>query len=110
IEGGARAGMIAPDDTTFEYVAGRPRAPRGADWDAALERWRALPTDDGAAYDRSVTIDASELKPMITYGTNPGMGMSIDAPVPDPASLPEGSERAALEKALAYMDIRPGER
>ncbi len=110
IEGGARAGMIAPDDTTFEYVAGRARAPRGADWDAALRRWRVLPTDGGAKYDRSVTISASELAPMITYGTNPGMGMSIDAPVPDPDSLSDGSERAALEKALGYMDIRPGER
>ncbi len=110
IEGGARAGMIAPDDTTFEYVAGRPRAPHGADWDAALARWRTLPTDDGARYDRSVTISASELAPMITYGTNPGMGMSIDSPVPDPDSLADGSDRAALAKALGYMDIRPGER
>jgi 3-isopropylmalate/(R)-2-methylmalate dehydratase large subunit len=110
IEGGARAGMIAPDDTTFEYVAGRPHAPRGADWDAALERWRSLPTDPGATYDRSVTISASELAPMITYGTNPGMGMSIDSPIPTPDSLADGSDRSALEKALAYMDIRPGER
>ncbi len=110
IEGGARAGMIAPDDTTFEYVAGRPRAPHGTDWDAALERWRSLPTDDGAKYDRSVTISASELAPMITYGTNPGMGMSIDSSIPAPTSLSDSSDRAALEKALAYMDIRPGER
>jgi 3-isopropylmalate/(R)-2-methylmalate dehydratase large subunit len=110
IEGGARAGMIAPDDTTFEYVAGRPRAPHGADWDAALERWRSLPTDDGATYDRSVTISASELAPMITYGTNPGMGMSIDSPIPTPDAFSDSSDRAALEKALAYMDIQPGER
>ncbi len=110
IEGGARAGMIAPDDTTFEYVSGRPRAPRGADWDAAIAHWRGLPTDEGARYDRSVTISASELAPMITYGTNPGMGMSIDSPIPDPGSLADGSERAALEKALGYMEIRPGER
>jgi 3-isopropylmalate/(R)-2-methylmalate dehydratase large subunit len=110
IEGGARAGMVAPDDTTFEYVAGRPRAPRGADWDAALERWRSLPSDEGATYDRSVTISASELAPMITYGTNPGMGMSIDSAIPTPSSLSDSSDRAALEKALAYMDIRPGER
>jgi 3-isopropylmalate/(R)-2-methylmalate dehydratase large subunit len=110
IEGGARAGMIAPDDTTFEYVAGRPRAPRGAAWDAALERWRSLPTDDGATYDRSVTISASELAPMITYGTNPGMGMRIDAPIPRPDHAADSADRAALEKALHYMDLRPGER
>ncbi|HET7552827.1 MAG TPA: 3-isopropylmalate dehydratase large subunit [Gemmatimonadaceae bacterium] len=110
IEGGARAGMIAPDDVTFDYVAGRPRAPHGAAWDAALDRWRALPTDDGATYDRSVTISASELAPMITYGTNPGMGMRIDAPVPRPDAAADSADRAALEKALGYMDLRPGER
>jgi 3-isopropylmalate/(R)-2-methylmalate dehydratase large subunit len=102
--------MIAPDDTTFEYVAGRPRAPKDAAWDAALDRWRTLPTDGGAVYDRSVTISASELAPMITYGTNPGMGMSIDAPIPMPGSLSDSADRAALEKALGYMDLRPGER
>ena len=110
IEGGARAGMVAPDDVTFEYVASRPRAPRGAAWDAALASWRELPTDDGASYDRSVTISASELAPMITYGTNPGMGMPIDAPVPLPGSAADAAEREALEKALHYMDLRPGER
>ena len=110
IEGGARAGMIAPDDVTFEYVAGRPRAPRGAAWDAALASWRRLPTDDGATYDRSVTISASELAPMITYGTNPGMGMRIDAPVPLPEAAADTAEREALEKALHYMDLTPGER
>jgi 3-isopropylmalate/(R)-2-methylmalate dehydratase large subunit len=110
IEGGARAGMVAPDDVTFEYVAGRPRSPRGAAWDAAVGRWRNLPTDDGATYDRSVTISASELAPMITYGTNPGMGMRIDAPIPRPDSAADSSERAALEKALHYMDLTPGER
>jgi 3-isopropylmalate/(R)-2-methylmalate dehydratase large subunit len=110
IEGGARAGMVAPDDVTFEYVADRPRTPRGAEWDAAVERWRALPTDDGATYDRSVTISASELAPMITYGTNPGMGMRIDAQVPRPDSASDSAERAALEKSLHYMDLRPGER
>jgi 3-isopropylmalate/(R)-2-methylmalate dehydratase large subunit len=110
IEGGARAGMVAPDDVTFEYVAGRPRAPQGAAWERAVERWRELPTDDGAAYDRSVTISASELAPMITYGTNPGMGMRIDAPVPRPDSAADSAERAALEKALHYMDLTPGDR
>src|SRR6185503_7959396 len=82
IEGGARAGLIAPDDTTFEYLAGRAHAPAGAAWDAAVERWRSLPTDAGAAFDRSISIDASALEPMITYGTNPGMGLPISASVP----------------------------
>ena len=109
IEGGARAGMIAPDDTTFEYVAGRPYAPKGADWDAALAAWRQLPTDPGARYDARVTLDASALTPMITYGTNPGMGMPIDGRIPDPSELPEPSQRLALDKALRYMDLRPGQ-
>jgi len=108
IEGGARAGLIAPDDTTFEYVAGRPFAPVGAEWDTAIARWRSLPTDDGATYDQVVTLDAAALKPMITYGTNPGMGIPIDGVVPDPASLDDPSRRAALEKALRYMDLEPG--
>ncbi len=109
IEGGARAGMIAPDDTTFEYVAGRPYAPKGADWDAALAAWRQLPTDAGARYDVQVTLDASALTPMITYGTNPGMGMPIDGRIPDPSELPDPSQRQALDKALRYMDLRPGQ-
>jgi 3-isopropylmalate/(R)-2-methylmalate dehydratase large subunit len=108
IEAGARAGMIAPDDTTFEYLAGREFAPKGPAWDAALDRWRALPTDPGAGYDRTVTIDVGALEPMITYGTNPGMGVGISAPVPDPASLSDASQRDALAKALRYMDLRPG--
>ena len=77
IEAGARAGMIAPDETTFEYLAGRPFAPQGADWDAAVARWRSLPSDPGAVYDRTVTLDAAALEPMVTYGTNPGMGVPI---------------------------------
>ncbi len=109
IEGGARAGMVAPDDTTFEYVAGRPHAPRGAAWERALADWRSLPTDEGAAYDRSVTLDADALEPMITYGTNPGMGMPVTGRVPDPAAAADGPGRRALAKALAYMDLRPGE-
>jgi 3-isopropylmalate/(R)-2-methylmalate dehydratase large subunit len=108
IEGGARAGLIAPDDATFEYVRGRPYAPEGAAWDAALERWRSLPTDPGATYDQVVTLDASDLRPMITYGTNPGMGMPIDGLVPDPAEIADGSRRSSLEKALRYMDLEPG--
>ena len=109
IEGGARAGLIAPDDTTFQYLEGRTHAPRGAAWDAAVDRWRALPTDDGAAFDRSISIDASALEPMITYGTNPGMGLPISARVPDPSAAEDGPGRRALEQALGYMDLRPGQ-
>jgi 3-isopropylmalate/(R)-2-methylmalate dehydratase large subunit len=108
IEGGARAGLISPDETTFEYLAGRPHAPSGADWEAALNRWRALPSDEGAAYDASVTLDASELEPMVTYGTNPGMGFPITSRIPDPTSLADAGRRGALERALEYMDLRPG--
>jgi 3-isopropylmalate/(R)-2-methylmalate dehydratase large subunit len=109
IEGGARAGMVAPDDTTFEYVAGRPYAPRGRDWERAVAGWRTLPGDDGAAYDRSVTLDAGALEPMVTYGTNPGMGMPISGRIPDPDRTADPATRQALAKALAYMDLRPGE-
>jgi 3-isopropylmalate/(R)-2-methylmalate dehydratase large subunit len=109
IEAGARAGMVAPDDTTFEYLSEKPRAPRGAEWDRAVASWRALPGDPGAAFDRSVTIDGSALEPMITYGTNPGMAVPVGANVPDPAAVPEAAARAALEKALRYMDLRPGQ-
>jgi 3-isopropylmalate/(R)-2-methylmalate dehydratase large subunit len=109
IEGGARAGMVAPDDTTFEYIAGREFAPQGEAWEAALTLWRALPTDDGATYDKSITLDASALEPMITYGTNPGMGIAITGRVPDPAALADSNQKLALEKALAYMDLRPGQ-
>src|SRR5258707_2202926 len=87
IEGGARAGLVAPDDTTFEYINGRTYAPKGADWDAAVKRWQQLPTDDGARYDKEVSIDADALEPMITYGTNPGMGMRINDAIPDPSSI-----------------------
>jgi 3-isopropylmalate/(R)-2-methylmalate dehydratase large subunit len=108
IEGGARAGMVAPDDTTFEYLAGRERVPHGAAWDAALAHWRGLPTDEGARYDRSITLDAGRLEPMITYGTNPGMGIPITARVPDPDALPDPTQKAALDKALRYMALQPG--
>jgi 3-isopropylmalate/(R)-2-methylmalate dehydratase large subunit len=108
IEGGARAGLVAPDDTTFQFLAGRPFAPKGADWDAALARWRALPTDEGAVYDREVTIDASALEPMITFGTNPGMGIPVTGAVPDPATVGDPLERETLVKALRYMDLEPG--
>jgi 3-isopropylmalate/(R)-2-methylmalate dehydratase large subunit len=108
IEGGARAGMIAPDDTTFEYLAGKPRAPKGKAWDDAVARWRQLPSDEDAAYDRTVTIDVAKLEPMITYGTNPGMGISINQPVPDPAAAADGNSREALKKALDYMQLEAG--
>ena len=108
IEGGARAGMVAPDDTTFQYLSGRPHAPRGAEWDAAVARWKQLPTDEGATYDRSVTIDADGLEPMITYGTNPGMGVSINAPLPDPAQLSDPMARDSVTKALKYMGLEGG--
>jgi 3-isopropylmalate/(R)-2-methylmalate dehydratase large subunit len=109
IEGGARAGLIAPDDATIEYVAGRPLAPKGEAWEAAVKAWRALPTDNGARYDRSVTIDMDKLEPMITYGTNPGMSVPVTGRVPEPNGAGDPSERRALEKALAYMDLQPGE-
>jgi len=108
IEGGARAGLIAPDDKTYEYVSGRPFAPKAEKWDAAVARWRMLPTDDGAAYDREISIDANTLEPMITFGTNPGMGIPISAAVPDPASIGDATERETLAKALRYMDLPAG--
>jgi len=108
IEGGARAGMIAPDDITYQYIHGRPFAPKGKAWDEAVERWKQLPTDEGATYDKSITIDAGTLEPMITFGTNPGMGIPITAMVPDPASVSDPLERDSLAKALRYMDLAPG--
>jgi 3-isopropylmalate/(R)-2-methylmalate dehydratase large subunit len=109
IEGGARAGMITPDDHTFEYLEGREFAPKGREWDRAVVNWKTLPTDEGAAYDKSVSLDASALEPMITYGTNPGMGMKITDRVPDPNSLGDSNQKSALEKALTYMDLQPGQ-
>ena len=109
IEGGARAGLIAPDDTTFEYLHGRPHAPAGPAWDAAVDRWRTLPTDDGATYDKTITIDADALEPMVTYGTNPGMGIPITSRVPSPADQADPGQRRALERALEYMDLQPGQ-
>jgi 3-isopropylmalate/(R)-2-methylmalate dehydratase large subunit len=108
IEGGARAGLIAPDETTFQYIAGRQHAPKGRAWEAALERWRKLPSDDGAVYDKQITIDADRLEPMITYGTNPGMGISITSPVPDPSSIADPLQRESVEKALRYMGLEGG--
>jgi 3-isopropylmalate/(R)-2-methylmalate dehydratase large subunit len=101
IEAGARAGVIAPDDTTFAWLEGRPHAPTSAAWEEALEDWRSLPTDEGATFDREVTIDAATLRPHVSWGTNPGQTVTIDDVVPEPAD-------EAAERALAYMDLRPG--
>jgi 3-isopropylmalate/(R)-2-methylmalate dehydratase large subunit len=109
IEGGARAGMIAPDDVTFEYLKGREFAPKGADWDKAVAHWKTLPSDEGAVYDKSITLEAADLEPMITYGTNPGMGMKITGRVPAVESFTEASQKAAFEKALTYMGLKPGQ-
>ena len=109
IEGGARAGLVAPDDTTFDYLHGRPHAPAGPAWERAVAAWRQLPTDEGATFDKTVTLNASELQPMITYGTNPGMGIPITSRVPDPGAMQTPEERVALDKALTYMGLRPGE-
>jgi len=108
IEGGARAGLVAPDETTFQYICGRPHAPKGAEWEAAVARWRKLPSDEGAVYDKRITIDADKLEPMITYGTNPGMGIPITAPVPDPSRIADPLERESVEKALRYMGLEGG--
>ncbi|HXP83650.1 MAG TPA: 3-isopropylmalate dehydratase large subunit [Bryobacteraceae bacterium] len=112
IEAGARAGLVAPDDTTYQYLAGREFAPGGkkggADWDAALARWRQLPTDDDAVYAKELTLDAGELEPMVTFGTNPGMGIPVTGRIPDPASMSNPLERSDLVKALKYMDLEPG--
>ncbi len=109
IEGGARAGLIAPDETTYQFLKGRRFVPKGADWDAAVARWKQLPTDEGAVYDHSITINADELEPMITFGTNPGQGISISGLIPDPAAMTDKLERDSLTKALKYMDLQPGQ-
>lgn len=109
IEAGARAGMIAPDDVTFNYLKGRPLAPTGPAWDAAVARWRLLKSDDGATFDHTLTLDAADIGPMVTWGTNPGMGMAIDGLIPDPADQEEPGQRRAAEKALAYMGLTAGD-
>ena len=108
IEAGARAGMVAPDQTTFDYVKGRPHAPEGADWDAAVEYWKTLYTDEDAVFDKEVVLDAADIEPFVTWGTNPGQGVKLSGEVPDPQSMPTDTERAAAERALAYMDLAPG--
>ncbi|WP_193128311.1 3-isopropylmalate dehydratase large subunit [Gulosibacter sediminis] len=108
IEAGARAGLVAPDDTTFDYLKGRPHAPAGADWDAAVEYWRTLRTDEGATFDAEVFIDANELEPFVTWGTNPGQGSPLSEVVPNPADMADPNERTAAERALEYMDLKAG--
>jgi 3-isopropylmalate/(R)-2-methylmalate dehydratase large subunit len=108
IEAGARAGMIAPDETTFEYVKGREHAPKGADWDAAVAYWKTLPTDDDAVFDREVIIDATKLSPFVTWGTNPGQGAPLSATVPSPDDFTDEVDKKATEKALEYMDLKAG--
>jgi 3-isopropylmalate/(R)-2-methylmalate dehydratase large subunit len=110
IEAGARAGMVAPDDTTFEYLSGREFTPKGEAWDSALTSWGNLPSDPGSEYDKSITFDVSNLEPMITYGTNPGMGIPISQTIPEPQYEPDLTKRATLEKALRYMNLQPGTR
>jgi 3-isopropylmalate/(R)-2-methylmalate dehydratase large subunit len=108
IEAGARAGMIAPDETTFEYLKGRPHAPRGEDWDRAVQDWSQLHTDDDAVFDEEVVLDAASLTPYVTWGTNPGQGLPLSERVPDPAALGDDNERVAAERALEYMGLQAG--
>jgi 3-isopropylmalate/(R)-2-methylmalate dehydratase large subunit len=108
IEAGARAGMVAPDETTFAYLKGRSHAPQGSDWDAAVEYWKTLPTDEGASFDAEVIIDGDALEPFVTWGTNPGQGVALSDSVPNPADITDANDRAAAERALEYMDLTPG--
>ena len=108
IEAGARAGMVAPDDITFDYVEGRTHAPHGAEWDAAVAYWRTLRTDDDATFDAEVVIKASELSPFVTWGTNPGQGVPLSAVVPSPDDAADEVERVSIERALEYMGLTPG--
>ncbi|PZM95123.1 MAG: 3-isopropylmalate dehydratase large subunit [Actinobacteria bacterium] len=108
IEWGAKAGMIAPDETTFAYLKDRPYAPKGADWDAAVAYWRTLPTDEGATFDKEVFLDASKVSPFVTWGTNPGQGVPLDGEVPHPNDFETEAERTAAQRALEYMDLKPG--
>jgi 3-isopropylmalate/(R)-2-methylmalate dehydratase large subunit len=110
IEGGARAGIIAPDETTFAYIKGRPYAPKGADWDAAVAYWQTLPTDADATFDRELQLDASKLEPMVTYGTNPGQGVGVTGRIPRPEELEDPAERRSLLSAMDYMGLQPGQK
>jgi 3-isopropylmalate/(R)-2-methylmalate dehydratase large subunit len=108
IEAGARAGMVAPDQTTFDYLHGRPHAPTGQDWDDAVAYWKTLPTDEGATFDAEVFLDADNLDPFVTWGTNPGQGVSLLDSVPNPDEITDPNEKAAALRALEYMDLKPG--
>lgn len=108
IEWGARAGLVAPDETTFTYLRGRDHAPTGEQWDAAVEAWRDLRTDEGATFDTEITLDAGEITPFVTWGTNPGQGVPLGSTVPEPASFDDPNERRAAERALQYMGLEPG--
>ena len=108
IEAGARAGMVAPDQITYDYLKGRPHAPEGKDWDDAVAYWETLKTDDDAVFDAEVFLDANELEPFVTWGTNPGQGVSLSDRVPDPAGYSDPNDRAAAERALEYMDLAAG--
>lgn len=110
IEAGARAGMIAPDETTFSYLAGKPYTPKGEQWEKAMQNWRNLSSDDGAVFDRSVTVDISDLEPMITFGTNPGMGIPVTGRIPDPDDSVDINQKNALKKSLEYMGLNAGEK
>ena len=108
IEGGGRAGMIAPDDTTYQYIAGKPYAPKGAEWDKAMTRWKALPTDDGASFDRTVTLSGPDIAPMVTFGTSPEDAVPVTAAIPDPSTAADSVKRVGLAQALRYMGLKPG--
>jgi 3-isopropylmalate/(R)-2-methylmalate dehydratase large subunit len=108
IEAGGKAGMVAPDDTTFQYLAEKPYAPKGAQWDKALAHWRNIPSDDGARFDTDVTLDGTQIAPMVTWGTSPEDAAPVTGRVPDPASSPDRAKRESMERALAYMDLKPG--
>ncbi len=110
IEAGARAGMVAPDETTYEYLKGRPHAPKGAAWEAALTYWKTLPSDDGAAYDKEIVLDAAEIIPFVTWGTSPQDALPITGVVPDPASISDEGVRAAVERSIEYMDLKAGQK
>ncbi|MCB1310321.1 MAG: 3-isopropylmalate dehydratase large subunit, partial [Leptospiraceae bacterium] len=110
IEGGARAGLFAPDEKTFAYLKGRPMAPKGADWDAAVTYWKTLVTDEGATFDRTVVIDAADIVPSVTWGTSPEDVLPITGVVPNPADAQDPDKKASIERALAYMGLEPGTR
>jgi 3-isopropylmalate/(R)-2-methylmalate dehydratase large subunit len=109
IEAGARAGMIAPDQTTFDYLKGRPHAPEGADWDAAVAYWETLRSDDDATFDAEVVLEAADLEPFVTWGTNPGQGLPLSGSVPVPEEIADANERVAAERAIEYMGLTPGQ-